>query len=157
MKFPFFNRFSEDNNPDWTITRDSIPLSTLARWYIYDMGIDEPNKFGEKTFNLTPISAEGNEKELEDSVDRMQDIIQITSFLGLMAELNAKSIASVQKAEMLKHGMSEEDIDTGFIETTEFYKQVGMAALVSSYSAAAKLGLIDISGTFTDVEEMDDK
>jgi hypothetical protein len=157
MKFPFFNRFSENKEPDWVVTRDSVPLSTLARWYIYDMGIEEPNLFGGKVFNLNPISSEGKEKEEEDSVNRMGFVIPILPFLSVMAELNAKAIAEVQKSDMIKHGMPEDEVDTGLVETTQFYQNIGFAALISSYAAAAELGLIDISGTFTDIDEMDNK
>jgi hypothetical protein len=157
MKFPFFNRFSEDKEPTWSVTRESVPLSTLARWYIYDMGIEEPNMFGGKVFNLNPISNEGKEKEEEDSANRMSFVIPILPFLSVMAELNAKAISEVQKADMLKHGMPEDEVDTGLSETTQFYQNIGFAALISSYAAAAELGLIDISGTFTDIDEMDNK
>jgi hypothetical protein len=74
-----------------------------------------------------------------------------------MAELNAKAIAEVQKSDMIKHGMPEDEVDTGLVETTQFYQNIGFAALISSYAAAAELGLIDISGTFTDIDEMDNK
>ena len=157
MKFPFFNRFSEDKEPDWIVTRDSVPLSTLARWYLYDMGIEEPNKFGDKVFNLNPISNEGKEKEEEDSANRMSFVVPILPFLSVMAELNAKAIAAVQKSDMIKHGMPEDEIETGLSETTEFYKSIGFATLVSGCAAAVELGLIDISGTFTSIDEMDNK
>ena len=54
MKFPFFNRFSNNDEQNWELTRDSVPLSTLARWYLYDLGIEDANTFGAKVFNLTP-------------------------------------------------------------------------------------------------------
>jgi hypothetical protein len=121
------------------------------------MGIEEPNKFGGKVFNLNPISNEGKEKEEEDSANRMSFVVPILPFLSVMAELNAKAIAAVQKADMIKHGMPEDEVDTGLVETTQFYQNIGFAALISSYAAAAELGLIDISGTFTDIDEMDNK
>jgi hypothetical protein len=156
MKFPFFNRFSNnDDGQTWGLTRDSVPLSTLARWYLYDLGIEDANTFGAKVFDLTPISNEGKEKEEEDSVHRMSFVIPILPFLNLMAEINAQAIVAVQKSDMIKHGMPEDEIETGLVETTEFYKSIGFATLVSGCAAAVELGLIDISGTFTSIDEMD--
>jgi hypothetical protein len=53
--------------------------------------------------------------------------------------------------------MPEDEIETGLVETTEFYKSIGFATLVSGCAAAVELGLIDISGTFTSIDEMDNK
>ena len=72
-----------------------------------------------------------------------------------MAEINAQAIVAVQKSDMIKHGMPEDEIETGLSETTEFYKSIGFATLVSGCAAAVELGLIDISGTFTSIDEMD--
>ena len=39
-----------------------IPFTTLIRWYLYDLEVENPNKIAE-LLGLTPISQEGEEKE----------------------------------------------------------------------------------------------
>jgi hypothetical protein len=118
MKFPFFNRFSENKEPDWVVTRDSVPLSTLARWYIYDMGIEEPNKFGGKVFNLNPISSEGKEKEEKSlnealSPEAFERMDALTSNTAQTAMIRA---AEIMMSQLTKEGFEVLDIREYFTQ-----------------------------------------
>lgn len=140
----------------WEFSSDSVPLSTLVRWYMYDAGVDTPNK-AISFFNMTPVSEEGAEKEQQDSSDRIKDVIALFPFLAILAEINAKTIASLQKEDLSEGGQNIAILEQEFERMKEFYEQMSFTALVTAFSAAAKLGLVQVTGIFSELGETSDE
>jgi hypothetical protein len=148
--WPF--RKKEDEYYEGVIS-EAIPVSTLIRWYLYDMSVDDANDLA-KEFNLTPVSSEGDSKEKEDSAERVEDIMPLMPFVQMMSQINSKSIYHIQRKELISQGMAVERLDDEQETMIDFYENVSFAAIVASFSAAAKLGLITVNGTFTDVSPL---
>lgn len=147
MRWPFKNnRFSNDDGDDW-VTK-AVPISTLARWYMYDMDVEDTNKLA-VSLDLTPVSPEGDEKERQDSDVRVEHISPLMPFFYTLADINANVVLNVQKANLPEEmrgvfdGSPEE-----LHHLYNFYRSMSFAAILSSFSSAAELGLIDLSGRF---------
>jgi hypothetical protein len=140
----------------WEFSSDSVPLSTLVRWYMYDAGVDTPNK-AISFFNMTPVSEEGAEKEQQDSNARIKNVLALFPFLAISAEINAKTIASLQKEDMAEHGQNPAVLEQEFERMTEFYEQMSFSALVTAFSAAAELGLVQVTGIFSELGDTSDE
>jgi hypothetical protein len=88
----------EDNGDGEEVTK--VPLTTLYRWYMYDMSVDSPNKYLD-IFGITPVSEEGDDKEREDSDIRTDNITPLIPFLNLYSNMNAQYVFEMQKEELL--------------------------------------------------------
>jgi hypothetical protein len=120
-----------------------IPMSTLARWYFYDAGLDDPKKMA-ALVGMMPDSVEGSEMEEEASDQRMERIVPLMPFLETISEINARSIATLQ----FDHFIKENNVDLEQIEhekdhIEDMYRQVGYSALLAAFSGALELGIID--------------
>lgn len=145
----------EDNDPeqDTELVMDKIPLTTLFRWYMYDMNVDEPNKHTQ-IFGLTPVSEEGDEKERQESEQRSDQIDPLLEFLNLYANMNARYIFEMQKSDLLDApGMTEEKIRAEAAKIQAFYRQITFAGLVTSFSSAIELGLVTVNGSYAEIDE----
>lgn len=142
-----FNPADDADDESW-VTRE-IPITTLARWYLYDMDVKNVNKLA-TTLDLMPVSEEGDEKERQDSntrVDRIEDLIP---YISIMSEINAKAVIQVQQNELpasVRRAMQHHSAELE--QLLLFYQHMSFAAIFSAFSSAAELGLIDISGRFT--------
>lgn len=120
-----------------------VPMSTLARWYFYDAGLDDPNKMA-MSVGMMPDSVEGSEMEEEASDQRMERIIPLIPFLETISEINARSIATLQFDYFMENNhMDPEQLEheKGHIE--DMYRQVGYSALLAAFAGALELGIID--------------
>jgi len=62
------------------ISQDKVPLSTLIRWYCYDLGIEDVNDLV-KAFSLMPVSQEGEDFEKEASERRIDAVVPLMPFI----------------------------------------------------------------------------
>ena len=120
-----------------------VPMSTLARWYFSDAGLDDPKKMA-ALVGMMPDSVEGSEMEEEASDQRMERIVPLIPFLETISEINARSITTLQ----FDHFMQQNDVDPEQIEhekghIEDMYRQVGYSALLAAFSGALELGIID--------------
>jgi len=145
-----FNKRREDRWEEFFT--NSIPVTTLVRWYMYDAGVDTPNTVV-KEFDMTPASEEGEQKEEEDSRARIARVLPLFPFIAVMAEINAKTISTIQKQQLFESGTDLSKLEKEYEFMKEFYEQVGFSGLVTAFSAAAELGLVEITGTFSDIEK----
>ena len=83
--------FKRDEEP----IKIEIPETTLKRWALYDIGIADPNTVA-KLIGLTPVSEEGEKVEVEESEQRIMDILDYTPFVELISELASKIIVTSQ-------------------------------------------------------------
>jgi hypothetical protein len=139
MKWKFWKR---DKAPKLVaeITQDKVPLSTLIRWYCYDLGIDDVNDLV-KSFNLMPVSKEGEEFEQEASERRIDAVVPLMPFIEMIAAINSKAISTIQLQEFKNEEVLEADLDPDMMEG--LYRQVSFAAMVAAFSAAFELGLVN--------------
>lgn len=145
-----FNPSNESEDEDW-VTK-AVPVTTLARWYIYDMDAKNTNKLAVE-LDLTPVSEEGDEKERQDSDIRVDRVMALGAFFATMAEINAKAIMQVQKSELPPQvQVAFEKHSHELEQLLYFYQSMSYAAIFSAFSSAAELGLVEISGRFTSTE-----
>ena len=136
--------WKKDNEPK--IYSDQIPLSTLIRWYCYDLGIEEPNDLF-RAFDLMPVSKEGEEYEMGESETRVDEIMGLLPFFEMIAAINAKAISTIQLQDIETEDVSE--IEPKLMEG--LYQQVSFAALVAAFSAALELGFLNKSYNFLSI------
>lgn len=119
-----------------------VPMSTLARWYFYDAGLEDPNKMA-SLVGMMPDSSEGSVMEEEASDQRLERVIPLIPYLETISEINARSIATIQFDHFSKHTpMDEEQLEHEKEHIEDMYRQVGYSALLAAFSAALELGII---------------
>lgn len=156
----FFRKREKEPDFKGEIVEEAVPMSTLIRWYCYDLGIDDVNSLA-KQFGLFPVSEEGEEFEYEASDKRMDNIYPLLPFLDMMAKINAKAVHTIQFEDLGPEEKANiEGLDTEVMEI--IYSQISFAALTAAFSAALELGLVSRNyGTMTigqpDVEELDEQ
>jgi len=157
MSWKFWRK---DNEPEYVVASHTVPLSTLFRWYCYDLKVDNPNKIAEAV-GLTPISNEGEEMERRDSDLRVLRVLPYMNFFNTIADINSIALSesqiSVFDSVIDSAGASKEDLDEMMDRITEIYKLISMSALVSGFSAAFALDLIsNQNGAFVTEGILDD-
>lgn len=138
MSWKFWKKEEDDFNRE--TLNEQIPLSTLIRWYCYDLGVEDANDLF-KAFDLMPVSQEGEEYELDQSTDRVKEVDPLLPFFEMIAAINAKAIATIQLEE--SGGEILQDSDRALMEG--LYRQVSFAALVAAFSSALEIGFINKS------------
>lgn len=150
--WPFGSNKRSNNEGDDEWVTKSIPVTTLARWYLYDVDVNNPNKLA-MLLDLTPVSEEGDEKERQDSDVRVDRLTNMFPFIKTMAEINAKAVFQVQRTELPQELSKFLDINSPEMEQlVRFYESISFAAIMSALSSAAELGLVELSGKFTSKE-----
>jgi hypothetical protein len=124
----------------------AIPVSTLYRWYCYDIGVENLSKLDD-ALGLVPISEDAADMELEDSEMRLYEIASLLPFLDAMANINATVFSETHVKQMLKSNPDFDSLDPKMlVKATEsmlsMYQYVSISALVSAFSSATQLGLI---------------
>lgn len=151
-----FREFNEQNK-----SLNIMLLSNLARWYLYDMEIVDPNEIAQQ-LGLQPISTEVEEKEIEESDIRMAEAIEFLPFIDAITEINARVLTTLQRDNSKK--VVEKSKDTPYpltLETLEenlgnSFRQIGFSALVAALSSGIALGIIkpgDKAFDIADAEE----
>ena len=121
-------------------TQLEIPFSTITRWSLYDLSIDNPNQIA-LLIGLNPVSEEGEEKELEDSHRRLAALDELLPFIDVISDLNAQIIVGTQQREFdeeFEKTISDEELDA----MTDFYKAIGFSALVTAFSSGIELDIL---------------
>lgn len=142
-------KFWKRQEPTWEIDTTEVPTSTLYRWFLYDSGIDEPNKYAEAA-GLTPTSAEGDEMERRESLERLLQVLPYKSFIEMMSSINGKILAQ-SLTQILKDNdilSSEYDLESDLETMEEIYTRVSASALIPAIAAALQLGILVNPGTF---------
>lgn len=137
--------------------KQELPMTTLYRWYLYDV-IGEDAKKNFKLFNLSPVSEEGDEKELQDSGVRLNEISPLLPLIKMYADMNAKYTYDIQKEELLKSkGVTPAMLESSSKSLKEFYSNMAFNGILAILAAAVELELLELNGTFTGVKEIDNE
>jgi len=130
-----------------------IPVSTLLRWFLYDVNASDA-KENIEIFNLTAVSEEGHEKETEDSDARMEEIVDLLPFLSFYANATADYAFALNKKYLLEiPGITEEVIEASEEPLKSFYINLAMSALISAFASATELSIIRLNGTHTEIKK----
>jgi hypothetical protein len=137
----WFNK--RDEQFDVEYFKKDIPLSTIARWYVYDTELGEPNEVVE-FIGLNKASAEGDEKEREDSDIRLDNIEYLLPYLHAIADVAADVITGVQIDEIVKRNPNDkEEIERELDTMKVLYKVVSLSAIIGAFASAMEIGLIE--------------
>lgn len=152
--------WKKDKKSEYVTASHTVPLSTLFRWYCYDLRIDNPNKIAESV-GLTPISNEGEEMERRDSDLRVLRILPYMNFFNTIADINSLALSESQMSIFDKlidtDGISKEDLEDTLDRMVEIYKLISISALVAGFSAAFALDLVsNENGAFVTEGVLDD-
>jgi hypothetical protein len=141
----FFSKKSETQHQE-------IPFSTITRWSLYDLMLDNPNKVA-VDLGLNPVSDEGHDKEREDSDGRLSNVQPLLPFIEVTSELTARILSSVQLSEIDALGESV-DLDQDDIDVMiAFFKSVALSSLIVAFSSALQLDMIH--SNIDSLEEME--
>lgn len=134
-----------------------VPVTTLFRWFLYDIAGPEANdNIG--IFDLSPVSKEGDEKEQDDSENRLLAIEVLIPFLTIYANMNAEFSFEAHRKEMLKiEGVDESMLELSSATLKEFYSNLTFNGLLAAMSAAVELSLIKPYGVYTGIKEKDNE
>jgi hypothetical protein len=128
-----------------------LPMSTLLRWYLYDLEVEKPEEFATKYLDIPPISDEGMDMERKDSEERMGRVKEFESIAQAVAEINGYIINAIHEegfeAAIKEHHpeLTEEelkDLRAAREESAAFLDQVGYASCLFMLSIGFNLGLI---------------
>lgn len=157
MRFFKRKKKSKHRKAQLTLQKNVVPMTTLTRWYLYDTDLENPNQVAVR-FGMSPVSEEGDEKEVEDSDKRLTNILSLYPYIGAIADINAKAVASAQLLKLQESGDGIEENSSEFI-IQELYRMIGHAAITSAFSTAIELGIVrlnDKKGSSHIVEEYDE-
>lgn len=132
-----------------------ISLPTLARWYAYDSGLEDPNNITD-ALGMLPTSEEGLKLEEDESDRRLNKVLPLIPLLECIADINAQAVAGLQFDNLRKEqNLSAEDLSNERHHVEEMYRHVGFSALLSAISAGVELGILEsnaIGGKIIHVE-----
>ena len=132
----WFSKFKRNREEPEVETTD-LPVSTLVRWFLYDTDLADPNDLA-VALGLNRVSEEGESKEIEDSDNRMYEVADLFPYLDAIAEIAANTIVAAQLAD----AGEELTEDAPLHIMLPLYKLVAQSALVSGFSSAVELGLV---------------
>jgi hypothetical protein len=148
----FFDKFKRDRDQEVTLESIELPMSTLARWYLYDMQIENPEVIA-SDLGLVNISEEGSEKERQDSDDRIAMLSGVSEFAEMMAEINASVIGAVKSRiveECISNGtleLDEEELELLYDQmelTDDLSHSIGLSAIMATLSIGINTGLLQL-------------
>ena len=120
----------------------NIPLSTMARWYIYDSNAENPNELA-VSLGLNPISEDGEELERRDSSLRGDSLTHYLPFISIMSDINAQATTLLA----LKNMDLDPDMTGPAAENMRLhYHGVSYGAIYAAFSAGLSLGIIENPG-----------
>jgi len=153
VSWKFWDKKEPNESDKFVVDTEVLPLSTLFRWFCYDTGVSNTNEFAE-AFGLNPISQEGEDMELSESADRLEQVIPYLSFLNVMSDINAMILVKTMNDVLLKKGLvDEESLEKSHEDLLEIYTTITLGALVGSFSSALALGIVVNPGSFTSEAE----
>lgn len=153
MNWKFWERNSES---EYVIESSDIPATTIFRWFLYDSGIDDPNKYAISS-GFTPVSAEGDEMERKESLQRLLQVIPYKPFVDMMAAINGQVLAETLTETLKEDGIINDDssLAEDMELMAEIYTRVSAAVLIPALAAALELGILVNPGSFVSGEFYD--
>ena len=145
----FFGKGGDDEFINLT---SDIPLTTLARWYIYDTGLGNERDVAEAV-GLTPVSEEGHKKEQQDSEARLASLGPLFPYLDYISTIAADSVVSMQ-IEHVKRAHPEVDHDEEADLIFSVYKSIALSALIGAFSIGIDLRIVSLDAISSDITDI---
>lgn len=139
------NWFRRKRNSDkYEIVTSNVPIFTISRWYLYDTDLTENVNELAELIGLTPISEEGELKELEDSDLRIKHMSPLFPYLETISNLSSAALSALHTKELLESAPEEErDRLLADIQGMHMvYKAVALSTLIGAFSIGLELGII---------------
>jgi hypothetical protein len=145
--------FRKNKKPEYEVETHDVPLSTMVRWFLHDIGYGEDQV--DDLIGLSPISEEGIDKEIEDSNRRLSSLYTITPYIETMAEIASNVLSTIAIKSAEEHGDSldgEKDAEL----LTKLYYSIALSSIIGAFSIASSLGIIDVSAIAAENKDIGD-
>jgi len=145
--------FRKNKKPEYEIDTHDIPLTTMVRWFLHDIGYGEDQI--DDLIGLSPISDEGLDKEIEDSAKRLSSLFTITPYIETVAEIAANVLSTIAIKSAEEHGDSlDNEKDAELL--TKLYYSISLSSIIGAFSIASSLGIIDVSAVAAENKDIGD-
>jgi hypothetical protein len=146
--------FWRKKEPEVTIYTNEVPVSTMVRWFIHDVGYGEDGV--DDLIGLPPVSEEGLTKEIQDSDERLEELAPLISYIESMSGIagNVLSTIAVLSSVDEEDTAVDEELEEVLELISELYKSVAFSSILGAFSIAEALGLISINAITSEVEDM---
>jgi hypothetical protein len=142
---------NHDGDEEYEINK--IPITTLFRWFLYDVNSDDAHKYSQ-LFHLTPVSEEGDAKEQADSDIRVENIADIVPLLTFYANATSEFAFNLHREKLINlDGVTDDMIDSSEEVFKEFYYNMVFAGLLGTFSAMNALDIIKLNSTHASIQE----
>jgi len=159
----WFKNYFHKQEPEYELTSNDVPMSTVSRWYLYDTSIAEDINEMAEIIGLSRISEEGEAKEQEESDSRLTAIEPLFEYLNTMATLSSRVLTALHLKEAVKESPdndSEELLDA-ITNMQNVYKAAALSTLIGAFSIAVDLEIVHLNIVSSDLyyaeTEMDDE
>lgn len=146
--------FRRKKEPEITIYTNEVPVSTMVRWFIHDIGYGEDGV--DDLIGLPRVSEEGLTKESQDSDERLEELEPLLSYIESMAEIagNVLSTIAVLSSVDDEDPTEDEDLEEVLELIGSLYRSVAFSSMLGAFSIAEALGLISINAITSELEDM---
>ena len=143
----WFKNYFHKQEPEYELTSNDVPMSTVSRWYLYDTSIAEDINEMAEIIGLSRISEEGEAKEQEESDSRLTAIEPLFEYLNTMATLSSRVLTALHLKEAVKESPdndSEELLDA-ITNMQNVYKAAALSTLIGAFSIAVDLEIVHLN------------
>jgi hypothetical protein len=146
--------FRRKKEEEITIYTNEVPVSTMVRWFIHDVGYGEDGV--DDLIGLPPVSEEGLTKEIQDSDERLEELGPLVSYIGSMSKIagNVLSTIAVLSSVDDEDAPVDEELEEVLELINELYTSIAFSSILGAFSVAEALGLISINAITSEVEDM---
>lgn len=145
--------FRRKKEPKYEIYTNDVPVTTMVRWFIHDVGYGEDGI--DDLIGLAPVSEEGLTKEIQDSEERLDSLQPLVSYIDSMSDIAANVLSTIA---VLSADEDDSPIEEDLEEVAEIigtlYKSVALSSIIGAFSVAQALGLITINALTSDLQDM---
>ena len=143
---------------EFEIVTHQVPMSTVCRWYLYDIGLVEDVNGMAELLGLNRISLEGEEMEREESDARMRNIEPLFPFLDSIADFSSQLLTTIHMKEIVDSNpdVDADDLSKKAGDMSSIYKAAALSSLIGGISAAVDLGLLHHDAVNTGVHNLGD-
>jgi hypothetical protein len=145
--------FRKNKKPEYEINTQDVPLTTMVRWLLHDIGYGEDQI--DDLIGLSPISEEGIDKEIEDSNMRLRSLLPITPYIETIAEIASNVLSTIALKTAEEYGDAlDSDQDAELLN--KLYYSISLSSIIGAFSIASALGIIEVSAIAAENKDIGD-
>ena len=146
--------FRRKKESEVTVYTSEVPVSTMVRWFIHDVGYGEDGV--DDLIGLPRVSEEGLTKEVQDSDERLEELDPLVSYIESMSKIagNVLSTIAVLSSVDDEDAPVDEELEEVLELINELYTSIAFSSILGAFSIAEALGLISINAITSEVEDM---